>query len=94
VVADETVARWADLPASGGTDTTTTEALQQQVAAGSPGSTEAVIAVNRQFARNLRTIETAYGTTRAWPLIGGTATWNDLATTHAPDWLSEISDDT
>jgi hypothetical protein len=69
--------------------TATVDALQQQVDAGTPGSVEALAAVTRQFASTIRRIETAYGTTRAWPLPGGTAAWNDLARTHSSDWFAE-----
>lgn len=62
---------------------TTAEALERQTGEGVRRAEEAV---NRGFGRDLRTIETAYGTTRAWPLPGGTAAWNALAATEAPDW--------
>jgi hypothetical protein len=71
--------------------TTTAQVMQHQVAAGTPGSAEALGAANRRFARDLRTIETGYGATRAWPLRGGTTTWNDLAKAQAPDWYAEIT---
>jgi hypothetical protein len=44
------------------------DALGRQVAAGVPGSVEALAAVNRRLGEHLRAIETHYGTTRAWPL--------------------------
>jgi len=71
--------------------TMTAELMQRQAAAGTPGSAEALVAANRRFARDLRTIETGYGATRAWPLPGGTAAWNDLARTQVPDWHAEMA---
>jgi hypothetical protein len=54
---------------------TTAEALQRQSGAAVRRAEEAV---NRRFARDLETIETACGTTRAWPLPGGTPAWQAL----------------
>ena len=69
----------------------TAEALERQIAAGTPVATDALAAVNRRLAQQLRTIGTAYGVTRAWPLRGGTAGWNALATTHLAGWLAETN---
>ncbi|GAB1644317.1 hypothetical protein [Krasilnikovia sp. MM14-A1259] len=69
----------------------TTEALERQVTAGASGATDALAAVNRRLAENLKTIETAYGVTRAWPLRGGTARWNALAAAHVADWHAEMT---
>lgn len=70
--------------------TTTVDAVQREVDAGTPGSAQALAAVNRQLARNLRAIG-SHGTTRAWPLAGGTAAWNETARAHAPAWLAEVA---
>ncbi|WBB90895.1 hypothetical protein [Verrucosispora sp. WMMC514] len=70
---------------------TTTEAVRHQVAAGTPGAAEALAATHRRFARELGGVGTGYGTSRAWPLRGGPATWHRLAEAHAPDWHAEIS---
>ncbi|MFF5216020.1 hypothetical protein [Micromonospora sp. NPDC000442] len=69
----------------------TTEAVRHQVAAGTPGAAEALAAVHRRFARELRNVGTSYGTTRAWPLRGGPPTWHRLAEAQAPDWHAEIA---
>jgi hypothetical protein len=71
--------------------TRTVEALERQVAAGTSGAADALAAVNRRLAESLKTIETAYGVTRAWPLRGGTAGWNALAEAHVPDWHAEMT---
>jgi hypothetical protein len=79
-----------------GTDTAlsryarTAEALERQVTAGTPGAADALAAVNRRLAKNLKKIETAYGVTRAWPLRGGTESWNALATTYLANWHAEM----
>ncbi|NGM15934.1 hypothetical protein ENC19_26510 [Verrucosispora sp. CWR15] len=70
---------------------TTTEAVRHQVAAGTPGAADALAATHRRFARELGGVGTGYGTSRAWPLRGGPATWHRLAEAHAPDWHAEIS---
>ncbi len=70
---------------------TTVEALDRQVVAGAPGAAGALAAVNRRLAETLKTIETAYGVTRAWPLPGGTTGWNALAAAHVADWLAEMT---
>ncbi|MEU8819276.1 hypothetical protein [Actinoplanes sp. NPDC048796] len=62
------------------------EAIERQVARHTPGAAEALAGVNRRLAENLRTIETRYGATRAWPLRGGTAGWHVLAAAQAPTW--------
>ncbi|HLL67549.1 MAG TPA: hypothetical protein VK453_17825 [Micromonosporaceae bacterium] len=69
----------------------TAELLEGHVTAGVPGATAARTAVNRRLAEHLTTIETAYGATRAWPLRGGTARWNALATAHVPAWHAEMT---
>lgn len=71
--------------------TVTVEAIQQQVRAGTPGSAEALAATTRHFAHNVHGIATSYGTTRAWPLTGGTTAWRHLAQTHAPALLAELA---
>ncbi|MEV4350540.1 hypothetical protein AB0J83_39290 [Actinoplanes sp. NPDC049596] len=53
----------------------TTHHIERQAAAGSPGATDALLTLNQQLARDLQALETARGTTRAWPLPGGTAAW-------------------
>ncbi|GIJ20777.1 hypothetical protein Vlu01_14010 [Micromonospora lutea] len=78
---DTTVRRYA----------TTAQTVRHQVSAGTPGAAEALAAVHRRLARDLRGVETGYGTTRAWPLRGGPATWHRLAEAHVPDWHTEIS---
>ncbi|GIJ39169.1 hypothetical protein [Micromonospora andamanensis] len=69
----------------------TTEAVRHQVAAGTPGAAEALAAVHRRLARDLRSVGAGYGTTRAWPLRGGPATWHRLAAAHAPGWHAEAA---
>jgi hypothetical protein len=68
----------------------TAEALERQVAARVPGAANARAAVNRRLAEDLKTIETAYGVTRAWPLRGGNARWHALAAAHLADWHAEL----
>lgn len=62
------------------------EAIERQVTAGVPGSAEALVAVNRRLGEDLRAVETRYGTTRAWPLRGGTKAWNALAAQSEVRW--------
>lgn len=69
----------------------TAGALERQVTAGTPGAADALAAVNRRLAKSLKTIETAYGVTRAWPLRGGTAGWNALAAAHLANWHAEMT---
>jgi hypothetical protein len=66
------------------------EALEREVIAGSSGSADALAAVNRQLAENLRLIQTSYGTTRAWQLRGGSPEWNALAAAQLADWHANI----
>ncbi|MEV6637794.1 hypothetical protein AB0M54_44405 [Actinoplanes sp. NPDC051470] len=70
--------------------TTTTQGLDRQITAGSPGAEAALVAVDRRLADTLQTIESRYGTTRAWPLRGGTPQWNALAREHLPAWPSGL----
>ncbi len=70
---------------------TVAEALDRQVVAGAPGAADALAAVNGGLAEILKTIETAYGVTRAWPLRGGTTGWNALAAAHVADWHAEMT---
>ncbi|SCL20797.1 hypothetical protein GA0070616_2094 [Micromonospora nigra] len=69
----------------------TADVMRRQVAAGTPGAVQALVAVNRRFARDLRRVEAGHGATRAWPLRGGTTTWNDLARAHVADWYAEVA---
>jgi hypothetical protein len=69
----------------------TAEALEHQVIGGSQGAADALAAVNRQLAGTLKTIDTAYGPSRAWPLHGGTARWNALATAHSTNWGADTA---
>jgi hypothetical protein len=71
----------------------TVDALERQVIAGAPGAVDALAAVNRRLAENLKTIDTVYGATRAWPLRGGTASWNALAAAHVTTWHAEMAKD-
>ena len=71
--------------------TGTADALEREVAAGTPGAERALDAVGRRLAADLKTGETAYGATRAWPLRGGTAAWNTLAAAHLADWHAEVT---
>lgn len=65
--------------------TTAAEAIQGQVDRRVPGAAEAASAFARRLADTLKSIETAHGITRAWPLRGGTAAWQTVAHRHAPN---------
>jgi hypothetical protein len=64
---------------------TAAEAIQRQADHRVPGAAEASSSLARRLADTLRSIETARGATRAWPLPGGTAAWQTAARRHAPD---------
>lgn|GEM_PF-911293 len=68
----------------------TAERMRRLVDAGTPGAADAMAAVNRRYAAELRAIEAGHGVTRAWPLPGGTRRWAEVACCFAPDWYATV----